>query len=365
MKKLKIVIINNLYTPNFMGGAERSVQSLAEALVKIGHDVTVICLDRTFHVEIINGVRVFYLKLLNIYWPFTHKRNKLLKYVWQLMDCYNVFMGKRVLDILRKENFDIVNTHNLAGFSVSAWTAADKLGLPLVHTIRDYYLICPRASMYVNGCNCTKQCTICKLSTYHKSRLSSQINYIIGISSYIVDKHISNGYFKNTSLNTIHNSYEKKQSEIRHLKIKKKVVFGFIGRLCQTKGIEYLLEEIKSDKSVAGARLLVAGEGNHAFVTRLKKISKGADVVFLGATPPERFFDMIDVLVVPSLWNEPLGRIVFEAYAHGIPVISSNRGGIPEIVDHGKTGFLSILILHPASLKQCVKSAFDLKWHRR
>jgi glycosyltransferase involved in cell wall biosynthesis len=339
MKQLRIVLINNLYTPNLIGGAERSVQSLAEALVKIGCDVTVICLDRRYHVEIINGVRVYYLKLFNCYWPFTHKRNKFLKYVWQLLDCYNIFMAIRVYGILRKENIDIVNTHNLAGFSVAVWSAVNMLKLPLVHTIRDYYLICPRASMYVDGCNCNKQCNICKLSTYQKLKLSSRIKNIIGISGYIADKHTTHGYFKNKYLNIIHNSYEKEPSNIKPIKIKK-VVFGYIGRLCHTKGIEYLLENIKSDKIVAGARLLVAGEGNPDFLKRLKHLSAGADVVFLGETPPELFFDMIDVLVVPSLWNEPLGRIVFEAYAHGIPVISSNRGGIPEIVDHCKTGFI-------------------------
>jgi glycosyltransferase involved in cell wall biosynthesis len=49
---------------------------------------------------------------------------------------------------------------------------------------------------------------------------------------------------------------------------------------------------------------------------------------------------MIDMLIVPSLLNESLGRVVLEAYSCGIPVIGSNRGGIPEIVVEGETGFL-------------------------
>jgi glycosyltransferase involved in cell wall biosynthesis len=60
----------------------------------------------------------------------------------------------------------------------------------------------------------------------------------------------------------------------------------------------------------------------------------------LGYTKPEDFFRRIDVLVVPSLWHEPFGRVVIEAYAHGVPVIASNRGGLPELVEQAQTGFL-------------------------
>jgi glycosyltransferase involved in cell wall biosynthesis len=48
----------------------------------------------------------------------------------------------------------------------------------------------------------------------------------------------------------------------------------------------------------------------------------------------------IDLLVVPSLWEEPLATTVLEAYMHGIPVIVSRRGGLPEMVDEGRTGFV-------------------------
>ena len=37
-------------------------------------------------------------------------------------------------------------------------------------------------------------------------------------------------------------------------------------------------------------------------------------------------------MIIPSLWNEPFGRVVIEAYSHNKPVIGANRGGIPEII---------------------------------
>ena len=45
-------------------------------------------------------------------------------------------------------------------------------------------------------------------------------------------------------------------------------------------------------------------------------------------------------MLVPSLWNEPFSRVIIEAYSYGIPVVASNRGGMPEIVEERKTGFL-------------------------
>jgi glycosyltransferase involved in cell wall biosynthesis len=49
-----------------------------------------------------------------------------------------------------------------------------------------------------------------------------------------------------------------------------------------------------------------------------------------------KFFEMIDVLIVPSLWNEPFGRVVLESILHKKPVIASNMGGIPELLTNNK-----------------------------
>ena len=62
---------------------------------------------------------------------------------------------------------------------------------------------------------------------------------------------------------------------------------------------------------------------------------------FLGRVDdPGRVLAEIDALVVPSVWEEPLSRTIFEAYGAGVPVIVSNRGGNPEAVDVGATGFV-------------------------
>jgi len=64
------------------------------------------------------------------------------------------------------------------------------------------------------------------------------------------------------------------------------------------------------------------------------------DVDFVGYVNPDSFLSEIDVLVVPSVWQDPSPRVISEAYAHGIAVVGSRIGGIPELVEEGQTGLL-------------------------
>ena len=63
-------------------------------------------------------------------------------------------------------------------------------------------------------------------------------------------------------------------------------------------------------------------------------------VEFVGWVPSNAFLDTIDFLIVPSVWNEPFGRIVVEAFSRGVPVLGSRTGGIPELIEAGRTGEL-------------------------
>jgi glycosyltransferase involved in cell wall biosynthesis len=63
-------------------------------------------------------------------------------------------------------------------------------------------------------------------------------------------------------------------------------------------------------------------------------------VRFVGRVEPRDFYPQVDTVVVPSLWNEPLGMVVAEAFAFGKPVIGSRRGGIPEMIRDGENGLL-------------------------
>ena len=73
---------------------------------------------------------------------------------------------------------------------------------------------------------------------------------------------------------------------------------------------------------------------------RLRAYARCENIRFVGWQDTAEFLETIDVLVVPSVWHEPLSRTVIEASAHGVPVLAAERGGIPEVVDVGKNGWL-------------------------
>jgi glycosyltransferase involved in cell wall biosynthesis len=98
------------------------------------------------------------------------------------------------------------------------------------------------------------------------------------------------------------------------------------------------------ERRVPGARLIVAGDGRERARLRALAAELGLKrVEFIGAAPPDRMpelYDRADIFVNSSLVdNMPLSLI--EAFACGLPVVSSDAGGIPIVVTGGETGLLS------------------------
>jgi glycosyltransferase involved in cell wall biosynthesis len=340
---MKILIINTLYHPNHIGGAERSVQFLAESLCVSGKDVVVVSLsmDGEERVRSVNGVKVYYLKQRNLFNRFSRQHYATYQYLfWHLLDSYNPFIAACVQRIIRVEKPDIINTHNISGFSPAVWSLPRRHRCPIVHTIRDYYLLCPHSSMFKNGRNCDRICFGCRFLSITKKLLSRNVDAIVGISNFVLQRHLTFKYFPGSNAHkVIHNSYETPRTEGLRKSSQDGLTFGFLGRLQPRKGIELFLSNfarISSDKVFAN----VGGQGDDKYIKSIQNHFSNQRIRYLGWVEPAPFFEKIDVLVVPSLWHEPLGRVVIEAFAHGIPVIASNRGGLRELIDEGRTGVL-------------------------
>ncbi len=339
---MKILIFNTLYYPNQIGGAEKSTQLLAETLLKNGEEPIVICTSNKDYIDYVNGVKVYYVNVPNLYWAYSSKEeNKCKKPIWHLIDSYNPFNNK-LSSIIDKEKPDIIHTNNLAGFSVSVWKLTKERNIKIVHTLRDYYLLCPKSTMFNEKLNknCDKQCFACKLYSIPKKKLSQYVDVVVGISKFILNKHLEYGYFKNAKKEVIYNSIEVPRNFIKKDKSKNETIFGYVGSLSKSKGIEFLLKNF-NNIDFSNVKLYIYGKGTtKAYETQLKKKYARDKILFQGFKKPEEIYKNIDILIIPSLWNEPFGRIVPEAYSRGVPVLGSNRGGIPEIINERETGLI-------------------------
>lgn len=124
------------------------------------------------------------------------------------------------------------------------------------------------------------------------------------------------------------------------------IVIGCIGQIGEWKGQEDLIEAlgILADTGTS-FHCLIAGTGDHQYVSFLKdkadQLGIGQFVEFIGyISQIEQFYSNIDICVVPSRFDEPFGNVAAEAGLYGLPCIVTDRGGLPEVVEHGQTGYI-------------------------
>jgi glycosyltransferase involved in cell wall biosynthesis len=136
----------------------------------------------------------------------------------------------------------------------------------------------------------------------------------------------------------------------------------YLGRLIEAKGISVLLdawEILERELGGAAPRLLIAGEGpmRSAIMTRCERMARVKYVGHLDEQAKALAIEEARAIIVPSIWWEPLGLVVYEAYNYSRPVLAASSGGLPEIVVDGETGLLH----EPGNAKQLAQQVMQLE----
>ncbi|HAI6833687.1 TPA: glycosyltransferase [Escherichia coli] len=330
---MKVAIINTLYYPYRLGGAEVSVQVLAESLVKRNVEVIVLTLHEgsALKIDTFNGIKIYYLPLLNCYWPYdSNEHSKIHRLQWHIKDLYNKKMVKLVSSILQDLRPDIVHTNNLSGFSVGVWRVLRKMNIPTVHTTRDYYLFHPNSTLFKKGKNIDPTNFFVRLNVFYKKYMSKDVNAFIGISKYISDFHYKFGFANKGLHGYIYNPVMEPNVTSSNTD-RDKITIGYIGRLTSDKGFDDYIS-IAQKYQHCKCKFLAAGKPDASEESRdLLKKAKKSSVEILGYIPVEEFLNKVDAVLLPIKWNEPFGRVVVESALAYKPVYTNYVGGITEI----------------------------------
>lgn len=118
----------------------------------------------------------------------------------------------------------------------------------------------------------------------------------------------------------------------------------FVGTLVPEKGPHVLVPAFRQALSYRPElTLTIVGGGPEAYVSSLREAAQGLPIRFPGRLEVEGVIDAYethDVLVFPSIWDEPFAVVPLEAMAMGLAVVATTAGGTPEAIVHEETGLL-------------------------
>ncbi|MGV7246177.1 glycosyltransferase family 4 protein, partial [Caballeronia sp. M23-90] len=142
-------------------------------------------------------------------------------------------------------------------------------------------------------------------------------------------------------LNTIYHGLP--QDLLTPQKHKKPEYLAFLGRICPEKRADLAIQIAAQ----TGLPLKIAAKVDKVdqeyFKSTIEPLLSSANVEFVGEINEQQkpeFLSGAKALLFPIDWSEPFGLVMIEAMACGTPVIAFNRGSVPEVIDHGVTGFI-------------------------
>lgn len=321
-----------------MGGAERVVQVLAEGTVRLGIEVAVAHIaPRRSPPQRRDGVDVHPLAHRNPLWIENSPRYpSVVRNINKIATLFNLVTAHDFGQLLADYRPDIVHSHSMVELTPRMWKLAKDHGAVVVHTLHDYDLLCIRASLFKGEQRCIQRHAACAAFSSVKRRYHRHIDRVVGVSRAILATHLDFGFFTDipdTSRHVVWNPVRMEQrveSAAMHRE-NRPYTFGFLGRLVPEKGILTLLD---------ACRLLGAGDWQLKIAGRapaddgfLRARMAALPIELAGFVDPKEFLREIDMLIVPSIWLEPFGLTIVEAYAAGVPVLGSDIAGVAEIIN--------------------------------
>ncbi|MEP0234559.1 MAG: glycosyltransferase [Parasphingorhabdus sp.] len=351
---MRILMPCAAFPPFADGGGPISSFIIAKMLVAEGHDLLVVNVGDDDTHEVYEGIPVHRIHSQNIYWNYYTPRPAWKKMVWHALENGNPKAYLTMKQEISSFRPDVVITISIENTNVATWAAAHALGVPVVHITFSTFLMCWNATMRKNDHNCVQQCIGCKVTSIGKKFLSRFVDGVIGESEDIIRRHTEEGYFANAVTQRIPAAISKVQTtKPRNFPKTRPFRVGFLGVHTRFKGLETLAQAAQLLPEDLHVEFVIAGTGHGAFAEQVRDQFPAHKTKFAGWVNPEAFLQDVDLLIYPTIGREAFGRASIEAFAHAVPVVSTDIGGVAENIKEGFNGF-SFRAGDPISLKDAI-----------
>ena len=345
---MKILLINKFLYPN--GGSETYIFKLGQQLMDMGHEVQYFGMEHQGRV-VGNRVEAYTTDM-----DF-HGGSKLAKLIYPIKTIYSSEARKKLRlvledfqpDVCHLNNFNYQLTPSII-LEIRKWSKTSRI----VYTAHDYQLVCPNhmCRTVASNENCEKclgghfiNCA--KHKCIHNSRLKSAIGTmeatfwkLKGVYKHL-DTVICCSRFMKTKLDTypvlagktvaMHNFMEPVEAKA----VTKQAYVLYFGRFSQEKGISTL---IKVAEELPDVQFIFAGSG--PLENQVNSVANIKNVGFQSGEALKKLVREAQFTVYPSEWYENCPFSVMESQVYGTPVLGAQIGGIPELIEPGKTGLL-------------------------
>lgn len=367
VKSMRILVLAWEFPPRIVGGISRHVAELYPELVTRGHEIHLITVEFGWapHYEVVDGIHVHRIAV--------EASHDFFNWVNHMNDSMGALGGKLLLE---KGPFDVIHAHDwLVGDAAIALKHHFKL--PLVATIHAtefgrYNGLYTATHHYIN----------------HKERsLAGDAWRIIVCTDYMrreVERSLS---MPGDKVDVIYNGIRREKKSLptdfnrtefrrRYATDDQRIIY-YVGRMTHEKGVPVLLSAAPKVLGEMGGKVkvvIIGGGNTDALKHQAWSLGIWHHCHFTGFMPDDeldKFQTVADCAVFPSLY-EPFGIVALESFAARVPVVVSNTGGLPEVVQHGKTGIVTWtndpeslawgileVLKHPAYAGQLVDRAYQ------
>jgi glycosyltransferase involved in cell wall biosynthesis len=308
---MKIAQVSPLYEsvpPKLYGGTERVVSYLTEELVNLGHDVTLFASGDSQTSATLIPISAAGLRLDS-----------------KVIDPIALHVGMVEIVSKLQDHFDVIHFHiEYLHFPVSR--RADYKHITTLHSRLD----APEVSMLLGE---YREIPVVSISNNQRSPVTDYPNW------------------QGTVYHGLPLDLYKPKMDPEHY-------FAFLGRICPDKGIEPAIQIAER----SGVRLKVAAKVDAMdkdYFEAIEPLLRMPWVEFLGEISDKEKQELLGnaaALLFPVHWPEPFGMVLIEAMACGTPVIAFNHGSVPEIIEHGVTGYIVSSVEEAVAAAQTIKN---------